>query len=316
MIRKGWSDAEVRDYVAALPLWRGVPRLEPIVGGLCNSSYKVTDEDGAYVARIGFDIPVHGIYQSSVQASAMAGSLLGVTPEVVHVEPALIVARFAPGGTLKPADVCNPATLEKIVALIRRLHGGSAALMPAAHYFWPFQVARRYGDIGRRKKSRLMHKLPELERVAAALERQVAPFTPVFTHNDLVPQNLVFDARGEVLLIDWDYGGFGHPAFDIAAIMINSDAPAELDARAVELYYGRRTGENWHQYRLFKVAVALREYLWGMVQEVTSELAPELVAAGMSALYADQKAGYEGYTEMNERRFLDMWDGFRRDFGG
>jgi thiamine kinase-like enzyme len=96
-----------------------------------------------------------------------------------------------------------------------------------------------------------------------------------------------------VLFIDWDYGGFSNPNFDLAAAMINSDAPEDLDLRVVELYYGQRMKENWRQYRLFKVAVSLREFLWGMVQEVTSELAPELVAAGMSALYGDQKAGYE-----------------------
>jgi len=315
MIQKEWPDAQVREYVAGLPIWRGKPQLEPIIGGLCNSSYKVTDGAGGYVARIGFDIPVHGIHQSSVQASAVAGSKLGVTPEVIHTEPALIVARFAPGGTIRPENIHHQPTLVKIVALIKRLHGGSAALHPAVHYFWPFQVARRYCEIGRQKKSRLLPKLAELERVAGVLERDVPPYTPVFTHNDLVPQNLVFDDKGEVLFIDWDYGGFGNANFDLAAIMINSDAPEDLDLLIVELYYGQRTKENWRQYRLFKVAVSLREYLWGMVQEVTSELAPELVAAGMSALYSNQKAGYEGYTDMNEARFNLMWDVYRREFG-
>jgi thiamine kinase-like enzyme len=315
MIQKEWPDAQVREYVSALPIWKGKPQLEPIVGGLCNSSYKATDGTGSYVARIGFDIPVHGIYQTSVQATAEAGSRLGVTPEVVHIEPALIVARFVSGGTLRPEHIHQPATLAKIVALMKQLHAGSAALNPAAHYFWPFQVARRYCEIGRQKQSRLMPKLAELERIAGVLEREVVPFTPVFTHNDLVPQNFVFDERGEVLLIDWDYGGFGNPNFDLAATMINSDAPEDLDLRIVELYHGQRTKENWRQYRLFKVAVSLREYLWGMVQEVTSELAPELVAASMSTLYSDQKAGYEGYTDMNEARFNLMWDGYRREFG-
>jgi len=198
---------------------------------------------------------------------------------------------------------------------MKRLHAGSASLRPAAHYFWPFQVARRYCEIGRQKKSRLLPKLAELERIAGRLEQDVPPYTPVFTHNDLVPQNFVFDEKGEVLFIDWDYGGFGNPNFDLAAAMINSDAPEDLDLRVVELYYGQRTKENWRQYRLFKVAVSLREFLWGMVQEVTSELAPELVAAGMSALYGDQKAGYEGYTDMNEARFNLMWEGYRREFG-
>src|SRR5262245_4449197 len=222
MIQKEWSDGRVREYVSALPIWKGKPQLEPIIGGLCNSSYKVTDSAGSYVARVGFDIPVHGIYQTSVQATAEAGSRLGVTPEVVHTEPALIVARFVPGGTLRPEHIHQPATLAKIVALMKRLHAGSAALNPVVHYFWPFQVARRYCEIGRQKKSRLVPKLAELERIASALERDVIPFTPVFTHNDLVPQNFVFDDKRKVLLIDWDYGGFCNTYFDMWAFMVTA----------------------------------------------------------------------------------------------
>jgi hypothetical protein len=42
---------------------------------------------------------------------------------------------------------------------MKRLHAGSAALRPAARTSWPFQVARRYCEIGRQKKSRLLPKL-------------------------------------------------------------------------------------------------------------------------------------------------------------
>jgi thiamine kinase-like enzyme len=315
MIEKNWSEARIRDYVLALPIWVGTPALERMVGGLCNMNFKVTDRSGAYVARIGFDIPVHGIYQSSVGATMQAASALGVTPEVVHAEPSLLICRFAPGGALGPEDIGNPRTLNKVVALIKRLHEGSARLHGAVSYFWPFQVVRRYCELGREKRSRLIDRLPELEQVANLLERDVAPFTPVFTHNDLLPQNFVFDGKGGVLVVDWDYGGFGHPDFDLAAIAVNADASHECESRIVELYYRIRTKENWRRFSIFKVMVTLREYLWGMVQEVTSELSPELVAASMSHHYADQKAGYEGYTDLNEARFNRQWDAFRREFG-
>jgi thiamine kinase-like enzyme len=287
-----------------------------MVGGLCNMNFKVADKAGAYVARIGFDIPVHGIYQSSVGATMRAASAIGVTPELVHAEPSLLISRFAPGGALGREDVADPRTLNKIIFLIKRLHEESVRLHGAVSYFWPFQVVRRYCELGREKQSRLAGRLPELERVATLLERDVPPFTPVFTHNDLLPQNFVFDGNGRVLVVDWDYGGFGHPDFDLAAIAVNADAAPEVEARIVELYYRGRTPENWRRFAIFKVMVTLREYLWGMVQEVTSELSPELVAASMSHHYADQKAGYEGYTDMNEARFNKQWELFRKEFGG
>lgn len=312
MIEPDWSQEQLRNYVAELPLWSGAPQIEFMIGGLCNTSFKVTDGAASYVARIGFDIPVHGIYQSSVQATAVAASSLGVTPRVVHTEPALIVADFATGGTVRAEHVADLPTLRRMVELARRLHTGSAALHPAVHYFSPFQIVRRYCQLLRSSGCRVADRFPELEAINGELERQLLPYTPVFTHNDIVPQNMVFDAAGAVLFVDWDYGGFGHPNFDLAGMLINADAPDSHDELVVESYYGQRSHENWHQYQLFKVMVALREYLWGLVQEATSRLAPELVAAGMSTLYADEKAGYEGYTEMNERRFVRCWEQFRR----
>ena len=54
---------------------------------------------------------VDGAFGNGTSSGA---SRLGVTPEVVHTEPALIVARFVPGGTLRPEHIHQPATLAKI----------------------------------------------------------------------------------------------------------------------------------------------------------------------------------------------------------
>jgi len=314
-IDRNWSTDQLRQYVAGLPIWLGKPVLEPMIGGLCNTSFKVTDGKGSYVARIGFDIEVHGIYQYSVQATAAAASRLSVTPKVVHVEPSLIVAEFATGGALKPEDVRDYETLKKIVGVIRTLHTNAAALNPATTYFWPFQVVRRYAEIGLQRGSRLSAKIPDLVRICNRLERHVDPFMPVFTHNDVVPQNMVFGGDRSVLMIDWDYGGFGHANFDVAGIVINADAPDDLDDEVIRLYHGECTAALRKQYHLFKIMVTLREYLWGMAQEVTSQLSDELVGAAMSTLYADQKAGYEGYTDLNEARFNRLWSAAAAQFG-
>ncbi len=306
-IDQSWSTEQIKSYVADLPIWFGTPVLEPLIGGLCNTSFKVTDFPASYAARIGFDVEIHGIYQSSVQASAEAASLLGLTPEVIYVEPSLIVAEFAGGGTLKPQDLADFENLKKIVQVLKSLHINSAALKPAATYFCPFQVVRRYAEIGRKKNSRLKDKLPGLVQICNQLEGLVDPFVPAFTHNDVVPQNMVFSDHGDVLLVDWDYGGFGHPNFDLAGITINADCPKEFDDEVIRLYYGDCTPTHRRQYYIYKLMVALREHLWGMTQEVSSQLPDELVSAAMTSLYADQKAGYEGYTDLNGERFDRLW---------
>jgi len=315
MIEPTWDTARIGDYLRGLPLWRGEVAIEPLVGGLCNKSFVITDGDTKRVARIGSDILVHGIVQTSVQASMRAAADIGVTPAVRHSEPGLSILDFLDGGCIRPGDIENDgANLEEIVAVLKRLHGGSDKVRGPLTYFWPFQVARHYARVGLEKDSRLTAELPEAIRIATLLEAAVRPFTPVLTHNDLVPQNLMFDGARKIWLIDWDYGGYGHPLFDIAAVGANADASEATERKICELYYGKLDDALWHEFLAFKLILNLREYMWGMVQEVTSELDQVSVASAMAELYPDQEQGYEGYTNLNRARFERNWAELRAEF--
>jgi thiamine kinase-like enzyme len=313
MIDRDWSDERLRDYVLGLPVWARTPALRNLVGGLCNRSWVADDGTGRYVVRVGHDIPVHGILQTSVGAALAAASELGVTPRLVHAEPSLAVIDFIDGRVLRNEDMADPSLQPKIVAAYRTLHGGGDAVRGTLTYFWPFQVVRNYARLGTERRFRLMDEMPEAARIATLLERQVEPFVPVLSHNDPVPQNLMLGRDGRVWLIDWDYGGYGHPLFDLAALCANSDASPEVEARLMDLYFGRVTDRIRRQFTIFRLIVNLREYLWGMAQELTSRLHGEAVKAAMAALYPDQEQGYEGYTNLNRERFFALWTEWREE---
>ena len=314
MLLPHWKDRRVRLYLTELPcwdgsIWRGSVYIRPLVGGLCNRSFVVSHNDGKQVARIGEDIAVHGIMQTSVQASTKAAGEIGISPKVIYSEPHLLVMEFLPGGCLRPEDFAeDEQRLEQIVDVLKRLHSSSEHVRGALTYFWPFQVVRNYIEIGRAKQSRLMDEFPEILRINLLLEQAIDKFIPVFTHNDTVPQNFMFDEEKNVWLIDWDYGGYGHPMFDLVGVSCNADMSSEFEKILFEKYYGTITDSLNRQLTAFKLILNLREYMWGMVQEVTSELGSENVAASMSELYPDQEAGYEGYTNMNRERFEANWD--------
>ena len=80
MIERGWPPSRIEDTIRALPIWQGEPVLEPLIGGLQNTSYTVTDEAGKRVARLGFDNAHLGTVQTSVLNSARAAAELGVSP--------------------------------------------------------------------------------------------------------------------------------------------------------------------------------------------------------------------------------------------
>ncbi len=310
-----WNDDRIFDYLRSLKCWNGNIQVTPLFGGLCNRSFVVTDSDGRAVARIGMDIPVHGIIQTSVQAAMIAAADIDVSPQIRHAEPGLAIVEFVPGGCLRMEDLQgNSENLQKITDALKRLHRGSNSVRGALTYFWPFQVIRNYVAIGLKKQSRLSDLLPGINRTNNLIEATVAPYTPVFTHNDTVPQNFMFDDDGKIWLIDWDYGGYGHPMFDLVGVSCNADMSEASEAELFEMYYGRVNDSIRRQLTAFKLALNLREYMWGMVQEVTSDLDSDNVAASMTDLYPDQEPGYTGYTNMNRTRFETNWQRYREMF--
>ena len=315
MIRPDWSNKRIEEYLRPLPCWSGEIEVEPLIGGLCNKSFVVTSDSVRYVARIGSDILVHGITQTSVQTSMRAAADIGVTPQLRYAEPGLAVVDFLPGGCLKPEHLeGNRENCEMIADCLKQLHDGSDKIRGPLTYFWPFQVVRHYAAVGVEKQSRLVDLLPEIIRINNLIENTIQPYEPVFTHNDTVPQNFMFDNSGSIWLIDWDYGGYGHPMFDLVGVSCNADLSEESESELFDMYYGTITDELRLQLIAFKLVLNLREYLWGMVQEVTSELDSENVAASMSELYPGQEAGYEGYTNLNRERFENNWQLYRTEF--
>ena len=305
MLNPDWNDEQIKDYLRQLDCWSGEVQIEPLVGGLCNKSFVVTDNDDKAVARIGTDILVHNITQTAVQTSMRSAAEIGVTPKLRYSESNLAIVDFLPGGCIKPEDIIdNEENCTKIVELLKRLHQGSVAVHGPLTYFWPFQVVRQYIQIGTEKNSRLLSEFPRIIDITDRLEASIEPFQAVFTHNDTVPQNFMFDQERNIWLIDWDYGGYGHPVFDLVGVGCNSDANEQTEQFLYETYFGGEISNSLaKQINAFKLILNLREYMWGMVQEVTSELDSENVAASMSELYPGQEAGYDGYTNLNRDRF-------------
>jgi len=184
MIQSDWPDERLKAYISEFAPWRGQVTIEPLVGGLCNKSFTVTDENNKkYVERIGTDILVRGIVQTAVQGAMKAASKIGVTPKPHYSESSMANVDFLDGGCLTPNDITEPETITKITACLKQLHGGSESIQALFTYFWPFQVACNNADVGIESQSRLKKALPELKRIAGLLDAAVRSYTPVFTHN-------------------------------------------------------------------------------------------------------------------------------------
>ncbi|HWA50437.1 MAG TPA: hypothetical protein VG742_19370, partial [Dongiaceae bacterium] len=86
--------------IAALSLWRGRPEIEPVAAGRTNRNFTVLDGGRRYFARVGAEIPQHGISRAVEQRCAMLAAQAGIAPEVVYAGDGIMITALVPGETL------------------------------------------------------------------------------------------------------------------------------------------------------------------------------------------------------------------------
>lgn len=266
------TDLDPPEAAKRLSIWRGP--VEPVpLGGITNFNYLVEDAGERFVVRVGDDIPVQHIMRFNEVAASRAAYLAGVSPEVVHAEPGIIVMRFIEGRTCTAEDIRDPARLGRILPLLKRVHREMPQhLRGPALAFWVFQVIRDYAHTLAEGGSRYASRLPELVDTAVELELAVGPVDVVFGHNDLLPGNFIDDGK-RVWLIDWDYAGFNSPLFDLANLASNSELGAADEKWMLHTYFGHAPDARLlASYRAMKCASLLREAMWSMVAEIHSKL--------------------------------------------
>ena len=255
------------DRIRALPLWKGPIELVPLIGGLSNESYIVTEPGGRHVVRIGRDFPFHHVYREREAMVSRAAHAAGFAPEVRHVEPGVMVTEYLGAKSLSAADV--RANAERIARLLGRFHRDMASHVTGAGFlFWVFHVIRDYASTLKASRSRWTSLLPDLVEASSELECAQTLLPIVFGHNDLLPANFLDDGH-RLWLIDFEYAGFNTAMFDLAGVASNAGMNDEESRVFVETYLGRAVDDDFSRaFSAMQAASLLREAMWGMVSEL------------------------------------------------
>ena len=275
------------DRAARLPLWKGKVTPVRLGGGITNMNFVVEDAGTKYVVRVGNDIPVHHVMRFNEAAASKAAFAAGISPEIVHTEPGILVLRFVDGKTCTADDMRDPGRLARVVPLLKRVHREMPNhLRGPLLAFWVFHVVRDYAHTLLEGRSRHAAKLPALVDAAAQLEKAVGQIDLVFGHNDLLPGNFIDDGK-RIWLIDWDYAGFNSPLFDLANLASNAELDAAGEGALLAAYYGEEPSSALlSSYGAMKCASLLREAMWSMVSEIHSQL--DFDYAGYTTDYLDR----------------------------
>lgn len=289
------SDARAR--AARLSCWSAPVDPVPLAGGITNANFLVADKGARYFVRIGDDIPIHGVMRFAELAASRAAFAVGISPELLHHELGALVFRFIDGTTLTPDMVRPRSMLERILPLIRRCHRDMRNhVRGPILMFWPFHIFRHYAAALKEMQSRMVPELPRLARVADDLEAMVGPIEPVFGHNDLLAANFL-DSGDRLWLLDWDYGGYGSPLFDLANLSSNNDVTPADEAWLLEGYFERPAGEELlRHFHAMKCASLMREAMWSMISEHVSKIDFDYVAYTTDYLARFERA----YAELKQ----------------
>jgi thiamine kinase-like enzyme len=137
-----------------------------------------------------------------------------------------------------------------------------------ARFFWVFQIIRDYAAQLKAANHRLAPPLPGWVEVADDLERAQVPVPVVFGHHDLLAGNFMDDGN-RLWLIDWEYGAFSSPLFDLANLASNNSFGEAEEAQLLEAYFNESPGVAlWRAFYAMKTASTLREAMWAMVSEL------------------------------------------------
>lgn len=263
---------DIVNLVSGLSCFQDPTDITPINGGITNVNVCVTNETKKYVVRIGKDIPEHGVMRWNELALSQAAQNLGVSPAVFHYEPGILVLEFIDAKTFEEADVREPKNLKRVINLVAKTHRGIGNYLSIPILtFWPFQVNQSYMSRLETDGSPHISKLAELKRQLALLQDATGRVDLVVGHNDLLAANILDDGD-QLWLIDWEYGGFNTPLFDLAGLAGNNGLSVLQEQQMLEQYFEQDWQKFWRPYNAMKCTSLMRETLWSMVSELYSEI--------------------------------------------
>jgi thiamine kinase-like enzyme len=303
--------AAIRDIVDRLALFPGASRdalSMRRMGGQTNRVYRVAVDGKALCLRLPGKGTEEYIDRRVEGIAAAATARAGVSPEVVHFDPAtgVMVTRFvADAVTMSPAlFATRPGAAERAGRAFRTLHDSGAQF---DFRFELFAMIDTYlGVLATREVAfpdGYHRGLRDAEAVRAALGAHPVPLVPC--HCDPLAENFL-DTGDRMWIVDWEYSGMNDPMWDLGDLAVEANLSAEDEAAMLAAYFGREASAfDRGRMVIYKAMCDLLWTLWGLIQ-----LANENPAEDFAAYARDRFARCR--TLMESDRFGSHLDAARR----
>lgn len=217
---------DIRNWLESLPGWAGA-EVRPLSGGQSNDAFKLTSGSRSAVLKIDAEPKSAPANTRAQEAAAQrAAAEAGLAADVYWFSREGILSGWVDGSSVGNAEL-HQTLLDEVGRSLRRLHA-----LPLANRNYDY---RAWGTHYR-------NTLEARGLLDASLEsafERVSTFSPpgerVFSHNDLVPANLV---RGDTLLfIDFEYASDNTPLFDLATLIVEAELGDKARGALIDAYF-------------------------------------------------------------------------------
>lgn len=241
-----------------------IEELVPVQAGLTNIILAFRVNGGKYVYRhpgLGSEVLVERGRETIMQ-KIVADAGIDTTLVAMDVEQGWRIGRFIEHWKF---DYKNLNDMVRAVMLFRRLHEAPC------HVRWNFDVIKKGEGIRDQIEPEKYGHFPDFEHVRDRVYR-LAEFAKTDgikkcnIHGDARDENFLIN-KEEIHLIDWEYGGYGDPGFDIGSYVCGGEHTlADID-RILFTYYRRQPTEK--QKRHFYAYIAITGWFfmhWAMLK--------------------------------------------------
>lgn len=266
-----------------IPGGEGLARLDESVrlGGLTNRVYRVRVGGGApMVLRIPGEGTEAYIDREVEATNARAAARAGVSPEVLHVDPArgLMLTRHVEGVTMTPDRFrATPGAPARAGRAFRALHDSGEAF---DFRFELFAMIDGYLGVLAGLNAALPEgyhaAVAEAEAVRAALDAHPAALAPC--HCDPLCENFI-DTGERMWLVDWEYSGMNDPLWDLGDLSVEAEFGPEQDEALLAAYFGGPPSDAARgRVVAYKAMCDLLWTLWGLIQHANANPADDFWA--------------------------------------
>jgi len=263
----------IDDVIVKIEDWAGKSiTIQPVVGGLTNTNYKVLVEGKPFFVRVpGESTELLAVDRRNEYFNTCAAAEAGVGPQVHYYLPEyqVMVLEYLEGTTMSNASLNADGMPTKIALAIKRLHGGPRFLTD----FNMFRLTEYYLEICKKQDIQIPggypERLPTINRIEQAVAVHPLPTRPC--NNDLLAENYIYDGKS-LHIIDYEYSGNNDPCFELGNTCQELQYDEARIAEVCEAYFGSPKMDMISRMKLNMIMSDVGWALWAAIQAEISKI--------------------------------------------